>query len=101
MFHVIQFLKGSVFSCFFFSASYSNAQKLATFEIDVTKPMNGIHVPAAVNLDEVSFVPDSLLVLVEVTGAKKNASPLSNYTRQKPDVALAHPAWRWIKETCF
>lgn len=46
-------------------------QKIAGFEVELTKPTNGLEVPASVNLDQVSFVPDSLLTLVEVSGSKR------------------------------
>ena len=51
------------------------AQKLASFEIELTKPTNGIEIPASVNLDNVTFVPDSLLTLVEVQGSTRTAVP--------------------------
>ncbi|HET9279376.1 MAG TPA: hypothetical protein VFN95_14370, partial [Flavitalea sp.] len=44
----------------------SNAQKLAAFEVELPKSTNGLDVPTSVNLDQVSFVADSLLALVEV-----------------------------------
>jgi hypothetical protein len=53
----------------------SHAQKLIGFEIDLTKPMNGIDVPASINLDQVSFVADSLLTLVEVNDSTRTAVP--------------------------
>lgn len=46
-------------------------QKIAGFEVELIKPTNGLEVPASVNLDQVSFVPDSLLTLVEVIGSKR------------------------------
>lgn len=42
------------------------AQRLATFEVDLSKPTNGLNIPVSVNLDEVTFVKDSMLTLVEV-----------------------------------
>ena len=53
----------------------SQAQKLVGFEIELTKPTNGMDIPASVNLDQVSFVADSLLTLVEVNGSTRTAVP--------------------------
>ena len=59
----------------FSSAFGSYAQKLAAFEVELTKQTNGLDVPASVNLDYVSFVADSLITLVEVNGAKRTVVP--------------------------
>lgn len=48
----------------------SPAQKIASFEINL-KQINGIAAPASLNLDEISFLPDSAISLVEINGGKK------------------------------
>ena len=53
----------------------SKAQKLAAFEVELPKSTNGLDVPTSVNLDQVSFVADSLLALVEVNGSKRTLVP--------------------------
>jgi hypothetical protein len=53
----------------------SFAQKLATFEAELSKSINVLETPTSVNLDHVSFVPDSLLTLVEITGTKRTPVP--------------------------
>jgi len=47
------------------------AQKIATFEVQLDKPTNGLHVPAKADLDAATFLPDSVLSLVEVRGRGK------------------------------
>lgn len=47
------------------------AQKVATFEVELKQPANGLDVPAATNLDEVTFLPDSVLILSEISGSKR------------------------------
>ncbi|HEY3405457.1 MAG TPA: PmoA family protein [Ohtaekwangia sp.] len=52
-----------------------HAQTIATFEIDLTKSSGGIDVPVSIVLDNVSFVSDSSLTLVEVQGGKTSSIP--------------------------
>jgi hypothetical protein len=47
------------------------AQKIAGFEVEISKPTNGLQFPAGLNLDQLSFVSDSLLSLVEIDGSKR------------------------------
>ena len=54
---------------------FCSAQKIASFEVELTSPTNGIEIPTSVSLDNISFVPDSLLTLVEVSGAKRTPIP--------------------------
>src|SRR5690349_21654441 len=50
--------------------SVATAQQIASFDVTLNKPTNGLQVPVSVNLDEVTFVHDSTLSLVEVIGNK-------------------------------
>ncbi|WP_276366643.1 PmoA family protein [Chryseolinea sp. H1M3-3] len=50
-------------------------QKVATLEVELTSPMNGLQVPAKVDLDQITLLHDSVLSLVEVQGAKRIAVP--------------------------
>jgi hypothetical protein len=52
------------------SVSFASAQTIASFEITLNKPANGLQVPVSVNLDDVTFIYDSTLSLVEVVGNK-------------------------------
>jgi len=47
-----------------------NAQKITSFEIKLKQP-NVLSTPASINLDEVTFLGDSALTLVEVDGSKR------------------------------
>ena len=51
------------------------AQKIATFEVELSKETNGIETPVSVQLDAISFLHDSLLTLVEVAGSKRTPVP--------------------------
>jgi hypothetical protein len=51
------------------------AQKLATLEVELTSPMNGLQVPTKVDLDQITLLHDSVLSLMEVQGAKRIAVP--------------------------
>src|ERR1044071_9947085 len=44
----------------------ASAQRVATFEVNLDRPANGLSIPASVNLDDVTFLSDSILSLVEV-----------------------------------
>lgn len=53
----------------------SDAQKIATLEVDLAKPTNGLRVPTLVNLDPITFLSDTALSLVEVQGSKRTPVP--------------------------
>ena len=57
------------------TSAFSYSQRLAVFEVELDKPTNGLEVPASINVDQVSFVHDSLLTLVEVSGSKRTPVP--------------------------
>lgn len=52
-----------------------SAQRVATFEVNLGKPTNGLTIPASVNLDDVTFLSDSTLSLVEVNGTTETNIP--------------------------
>lgn len=56
--------------CFLTSA---NAQKLATIEVNAPKQSGGADATVRVNLDEITFLPDSVISLFEITGGKRVA----------------------------
>lgn len=49
----------------------STAQRIATIEIEWTKATSGLSVPIKTNLDAITFLPDTVLSLVEVQGGKR------------------------------
>jgi hypothetical protein len=51
------------------------AQKIVSLEVELLKPTNGLTIPASVNLDQFSFLADSVITLVEVNGSKRTAVP--------------------------
>jgi hypothetical protein len=48
-----------------------HGQRIAVFEVDISRVANGIDLPVSVNLDPITFEPDSSLVLAEVEGSKR------------------------------
>jgi hypothetical protein len=47
------------------------AQKIATLEVDVSKPMKGLTMPVSIDLNAITFESDSSLSLVEIQGTKR------------------------------
>jgi hypothetical protein len=64
MYHRLPLL---VVSCLVW-VSVARGQKIATIEVDISRPMDGLSMPASVDLDAITFQPDSQLLLVEVQG---------------------------------
>lgn len=58
-------------ACCLFLTVHVSAQAVATFEVDLSRETNGINVPVKVNIDAVTFLPDSMLSLAEVQGGKR------------------------------
>ena len=56
--------------------SQSNAQKIATLEVELTKPTNGIDVPVSTNLDKITNLSINKLNLVEITNGKTVPIPI-------------------------
>ncbi len=63
-------------------SSGSYGQKIATLEVDLTSPTNGLHVPAKIDLDAITFLSDTVLSLVEVQGTKRTPVPFQIETMQ-------------------
>lgn len=60
-----------------------SAQKITSFEIRLDKPANGLNIPASADLDAVTFLPDSVLSLVEVRGSTRIPVPYQIETTNK------------------
>jgi hypothetical protein len=54
---------------------HCTGQKLASFEVSFTKETRGLDIPVSVNLDQVTFVSDTLLTLFEIIGKTKSEIP--------------------------
>jgi hypothetical protein len=48
---------------------------LASFEVNLTKPLHGINAPTSMNLDAITFLPDSTLSLVEIVNNQTRPVP--------------------------
>ena len=59
----------------FLLSTTSFSQKIASFEVVFSKATSGLDIPVSVNLDDVTYVADSLLSLFEVTGNKRTEIP--------------------------
>ena len=58
------------------TASHGWSQRIVTLEVDISRPMNGIAIPAEVDLDAITFLPDSALALLQVqSDGKRLAAP--------------------------
>jgi hypothetical protein len=51
------------------------AQKVASLEVNLKKAAYGLNVPVSINLDEVTYLSDTLLVLLEVKDKSKTTIP--------------------------
>src|SRR5580704_5186098 len=49
--------------------------QIATLEVDLSRPTNGIAIPAEVDLDAITFLPDSALELWKVQGINPVPAP--------------------------
>jgi len=65
----------------------TRAQKIASFGVTLNKPANGLNIPVSANLDAISFLPDSMLTLVEVRDGKRIPVPFQIETR---DTRIIH-----------
>jgi hypothetical protein len=73
--YYLMFQKLSLSAVFIVFAISSYSQKIATLEVELTKATFGLDIPVNINLDEVTYLPDSTLNLVEVKGDKKIPVP--------------------------
>ena len=63
-------------SIVFFGASFiiSKAQKIIALKVEPEKQNNLLEVPVNIDLDEIAFIPDSSLTLLEIDGKNKTSS---------------------------
>jgi len=69
------FQKLTLIALFCFLAANSYSQKIATLEVDLTKATSGLDIPVSMNLDDVTYLTDSLLNLLEVKGSQRSPVP--------------------------
>ncbi len=87
--NLIRLAAASVFS---FLSLAGFPQKIATLEVDLPEPAFGLEIPVSINLDEVTYVTDSLLALFEVKGSTR--TPVS-FQIEQGDQRRLH----WLVET--
>ena len=51
------------------------SQKVASLEVNLMKPAYGLNLPVSINLDDVTYLSDTLLVLYEIKDKGKTAVP--------------------------
>ena len=68
-------LQTLVLFCFASVMLNASSQTIAKFDIELKSPLNGLALPAMLNLDGISFLPDSALSLMEVLGSTRVAVP--------------------------
>ena len=71
----VMFQRLSLLAVFCLVAISSYSQKISTIEVELTKATFGLDIPVSINLDEVTYVTDSLLNLLEIKGGKSAAIP--------------------------
>jgi hypothetical protein len=71
---------------FLISGTAVFAQRIAVFEVDLSKPTNGLQIPAKVDLDAITALSDSVISLVEVQGNKR--TPVSFQIENKASRTL-------------
>src|SRR5204862_392639 len=54
---------------------FSQSQRIASFEVNVERPYEGLSVPVAIDLDPITVTADSLLTLELVEGSKRTSTP--------------------------
>lgn len=59
----------------FFLATTSFSQKIASFEVLFPRGTSGLDIPVSVDLDEITYISDTLLSLYELSGDKRNEIP--------------------------
>jgi len=57
-------------------------QRIASLEVDLSKPASGLQVPARVDLDAITSLADSVIGLVEVQGTKRIPVPFQIENRE-------------------
>ena len=62
-------------SIFYTGLICSHAQSIATFKVEFQKETNKFNVPVSINLDEVTFLPDTAISLFEVKNDRKIPIP--------------------------
>lgn len=62
-------------SIFYTGLICSHAQSIATFKVEFQKETNKFNVPVSINLDEVTFLPDTAISLFEVENNHKTPVP--------------------------
>lgn len=64
-------LRQTLFAILTIASTVARAQHIATFNVDLSRPTNGLSVPVAVDLDPITSLPDSALQLVRVITSDK------------------------------
>ncbi|MBW6501464.1 MAG: PmoA family protein [Bacteroidales bacterium] len=67
--------KISALALFCLITTDSFSQKIASIEVEFPKPANGLEIPVSINLDEITYLSDTLLNLYDITGGQRKAIP--------------------------
>jgi hypothetical protein len=71
---------------FCISGTAAFAQRIVSIEVDLSKPTSGLQLPAKIDLDAITSLPDSVISLVEVQGSKR--TPVSFQIENKESRTL-------------
>ncbi len=85
-----------------FSVVTGLAQRVATLEVGFQKSTSGLHIPAKVDLDAITFIPDSALSLLEIQGSKRIPVPFQiDHTNGRTLLWMTHTDNDKVKKRTF
>ncbi len=65
----------TVVALLLFSGAYSQTQKIASLEVNLASPAFGLKIPVSINLDEVTYISDTILALYEIKDGIREKVP--------------------------
>jgi hypothetical protein len=69
-------IRSTLFSIMFCLLGFTcYSQKIATLEVSLPKPAYGLDIPVSTDLDAITYIPDTLLSLIEINGKNRTAIP--------------------------
>lgn len=67
--------KSAVAALLFLTGTFCHAQKIASLEVNLNKPASGLKIPVSINLDEITYLSDTLLALYETSDGRTEPVP--------------------------
>lgn len=67
--------KSAVAALLLLTGTFCHAQKIASLEVNLNKPASGLKIPVSINLDEITYLSDTLLALYETSDGRTEPVP--------------------------